>query len=265
MAATGLVFDEAAARGLEKMYSTPDVVGQRARFLQLVAPKPGERILDVGMGPGFLAYDLAPVVGDGGLVAGVDGSEAMVVIARERCAGRGPCEFDQGDATLLPYADASFDAVTSTQVYEYVVDMDKALAEVHRVLRPGGRVFILDTDWDSVVWNTSNPARMRRVMDAWDGHLHDPHLPAKLPDLLARAGFALTHVEVIPIVNASLHHHCYSHGILAGIAGFAMARGGIPADEAKAWAAEQHELAARGAYFFSVNRYVFGAISKIRA
>ena len=94
MASGGLVFDEAAARGLEKMYSTPDVVGQRARFLQLVAPKPGERILDVGMGPGFLAYDLAPVVGDGGLVAGVDGSEAMVAIARERCTGRGPCEFE---------------------------------------------------------------------------------------------------------------------------------------------------------------------------
>ncbi len=88
--------------------------------------------------------------------------------------------------------------------------------------------------------------------------------PPSFPHLLARAGFALTHVEVIPIVNASLHPHCYSHGILGGIAGFASARGGIPADEAEAWAAEQFELAARGEYFFSINRYVFGAISRNR-
>ena len=258
-AGKGLVFDAAAARGIEKMYVTPDVVAQRARFTQLLAPKPGEYLLDVGMGPGFLTYDLAPVVGERGLVAGIDSSEVMVELARKRCEGRGPCEFKLGDATQLPFGDANFDAVTSTQVYEYVADMEKALAEVRRVLRPGGRVFILDTDWDSVVWNTADPARMRRVMDAWDDHLHDAHLPAKLPTLLARAGFALTHVEVIPIVNAALHPHCYSHGILGAIANFVPEHRGVTKEEAKAWAAELRELGARGEYFFSINRYAFGA------
>jgi SAM-dependent methyltransferase len=255
-----LAFDAATARGIERMYVTPDVVGQRARFLQLLAPKPGERILDVGMGPGFLTHDLAPIVGERGLVAGVDSSPVMIDLAARRCEGRGPCEFKLGDATALPFTDASFDAVTSTQVYEYVADMPRALAEVRRVLRPGGRVFILDTDWDSVVWNTADPARMRRVLDAWDEHLHDPHLPARLGPLLARAGFAVTHVEVIPIVNATLHPHCYSHGILAAIAAFAAGRRGVSEAEAKAWAAELRELGARGEYFFSLNRYAFGAI-----
>jgi SAM-dependent methyltransferase len=256
----GVTFDEAAARGIEKLYTTPDVVGQRARFLQLVAAKPGERLLDVGMGPGFLAYDLAPIVGESGLVAGADSSQVMVELARKRCEGRGPCDFRLGDATALPYEDARFDAVVSMQVYEYVADMQQALAEVRRVLRPGGRVFILDTDWDSVVWNTADPARMRRVLDAWDEHLHDPHLPAKLPGLLARAGFALTHVEVIPIVNASLHPNGYSHAMVSGIASFVRGRRGIGVDEASAWAEEQGALGARGEYFFSLNRYAFGAV-----
>jgi ubiquinone/menaquinone biosynthesis C-methylase UbiE len=259
---TMINFDENAARGIERMYSTPDVVGQRARFVQLVAPKPGEYLLDVGMGPGFLTYDLAPMVGERGLVAGVDSSAVMVDIARKRCEGRGPCEFKLGDATELPFGDANFDAVTSAQVYEYVADMPRALAEVRRVLRPNGRVFILDTDWDSVVWNTAEPARMRRVMDAWDEHLHDAHLPAKLPALLERAGFGVTHVEVIPIINAALHPHCYSHGILAAIAGFVAGRRGVTADEAKAWAAELRTLGQRGEYFFSINRYAFGAVKR---
>lgn len=257
-----LTFDAAAARSIEKMYVTPDVTLQRARFVQLLAPKPGERILDVGMGPGFLTYDLAPIVGERGLVAGVDSSPVMVELATKRCEGRGPCEFRLGDATALPFADASFDAVVSTQVYEYVPDLAGALAELRRVLRPGGRVFILDTDWDSVVWNTADPARMRRVLDAWDEHLHDPHLPAKLGPLLARAGLTVTHVEVIPILNPALHAHCYSHGILAAIASFAAGRRGVDEAEARAWAAELRELGARGEYFFSVNRYAFGAIAR---
>ena len=256
----GLTFDAAAARRIERIYSTPDVAGQRARFLQLLAPRPGERILDVGIGPGFLTYDLLPIVGNDGLVAGVDFSPVMVELAKQRCAGRGPLDFQVADATALPFADASFDAVTSCQVYEYVPDLEKALAEVRRVLRPGGRVFILDTDWDSVVWNTAQPERMRRVLAAWDEHLHDPHLPAKLPTLLGRAGFRTTHVDVIPILNAALHPHCFSHGILATIASFVPGHGGVTEPEAKAWAAELRELGARGEYFFSVNRYAFGAV-----
>ena len=259
---TGLTFDAAAARGIERMYVTPDVVAQRARFVQLLAPKPGEYLLDVGMGPGFLTHDLAPIVGERGLVAGVDSSAVMIDLAVKRCEGRGPCEFKLGDATQLPFGDANFDAVTSTQVYEYVADMESALAEVHRVLRPGGRVFILDTDWDSVVWSTADPARMRRVMDAWDDHLHDPHLPVKLGPLLARAGFAVTHTEVIPILNAALHPHCYSHGILGAIASFVPGRRGVTAEDAKAWASELRELGARGEYFFSINRYAFGAVKR---
>jgi ubiquinone/menaquinone biosynthesis C-methylase UbiE len=257
---SGITFDAAAARGIEKLYVTPDVVLQRARFLQLLAPRAGESILDVGTGPGFLAHDLAPIVGERGLVAGVDSSAVMIELAKQRCAGRGRCDFRLGDATALPFDEARFDAVTSTQVYEYVADIEKALGEAHRVLRPRGRVFILDTDWDSVVWNTGDPARMRRVLDAWDDHLHDPHLPAKLPALLARAGFAVTQIEVIPIVNAALHAHCYSHGILGMIASFVPGHRGVDVDEAKAWAAELRELAERGEYFFSINRYAFGAV-----
>ncbi|MCP5057137.1 MAG: methyltransferase domain-containing protein [bacterium] len=255
-----LEFDENVARALERMYMTPDVVGQRSDFLRAVALREGERALDVGVGPGLLVHDMAKIVGEKGRVAGVDASDAMVGISENRCADMPWTDYHKADATSLPFDDASFDVVTSSQVYEYVADMETALAEVHRVLRPGGRVFILDTDWDSVVWQTRDRARMRRVMDAWDGHLHDPHLPARLGALLEAAGLQVTHREAIPIVNPSLHSHCYSFGILAAIQGFVAGSGEVNSDEAQAWADELRALGESGEYFFSINRYVFGAL-----
>ena len=61
----------------------------------------------------------------------------------------------------------------------------------HRVLDFGGRLLLLDTDWDSIVWHSRAPQRMRRVLAAWDAHAADPHLPRTLPGLIRDAGFTL--------------------------------------------------------------------------
>lgn len=252
-------FDEAAARGVERIYKTPDVVAQRARFLEALALRPGERVLDVGVGPGLLAADLAAIVGERGRVAGIDQSEAMIAMSSARCAEQPWAEFRVADATELPFDGGSFDAVVSTQVYEYVPDIGRALAEVFRVLAPGGRVWILDTDWDSVVCNTSNRARHRAVLDAWEEHLHDAHLPATLARRLRDAGFRVQRQEVVPILNTSYHPHTYSSGILGMIQHFVAGRRGITKEEADAWAQDIRDLAARDDYFFSINRYLVGA------
>jgi ubiquinone/menaquinone biosynthesis C-methylase UbiE len=95
----------------------------------------------------------------------------------------------KADATALPFPDATFDAATSIQVYEYIADLSTALAELHRVLRPGGRALILDTDWDSIVWQATDPDRMRRVLAAWTQRFADPHLPRSLASQLRAVGF----------------------------------------------------------------------------
>jgi ubiquinone/menaquinone biosynthesis C-methylase UbiE len=255
-----VTFDEKFAHEIEAMYSTADVVEQRRVVLDLLEPQVGEDVLDVGCGPGFLACEIAQQVGDQGAVHGVDPSESMLATAGRRRAGEqaATLRFGVGDALGLPFPDDSFDAATATQVYEYVADMPAALAEVRRVLRLGGRLLILDTDWDSLVWHSSDPARMRRVLTAWAEHLADPHLPRRLGRLLTDAGFTVTRRHVHPMLNAGYDANSFSAGLIGLVADFVPGRVGVTEAEATAWRTDLVGLGTE--YFFSLNRYLFLAV-----
>ena len=149
-------FDEKTARRVEAVYTSPDEIEQRAFMLGALDLKPGESVLDIGPGPGFCMQENAKAVGPSGSVCGVDSSASMIALAEKRCAGLSQVRFREGDATALPIGDAEFDAALAMQVYEYVADIPAALAELYRVLRPGGRAIILDTDWSSLVWNAKD-------------------------------------------------------------------------------------------------------------
>ena len=240
-----LQFDEQQAKQVELTYMTPDVVEQRRATRALLDLQAGERVLDIGSGPGFLADEMAEEVGPDGAVHGVDPSESMLAISRRRGTR---VEYATGDALALPYDDETFDVVVATQVYEYVPDMPAALAEARRVLRSGGRLLILDTDWDAIVWHSSDRDRMMRVLEKWNDHLADPYLPRRLPALLRDAGFELATTTIIPILNLGGGTDTLSHGVLPLIADFV---------DDQEWKADL--LAMGDDYFFSLNRYVFVA------
>lgn len=101
----------------------------------------GQRVLDLATGTGEPALTIARVVGNSGRVVGTDVSEGMIHVARENAqnAGLENITFAACDAERLPFEDASFDAVTSRMGVMFFIDVARVLAEVHRVLRPGGR------------------------------------------------------------------------------------------------------------------------------
>ena len=246
---------------LERVYAAPAIVAQRARTRAALGARPGERGLDVGCGPALLACELGHEVGPAGRVVGLDESPEMLWAARARITREGltdRVEVRQGDAGRLDFPSASFDFVTVVQVYLYVADVASALAEAARVLRPGGRLAVVDTDWDSCVWLTADRERHHRVMEARLGHFTQRHLPPRLPGLLDGAGLRLAHAEAIPVLELGGGPDTFSGGLIEPTANLAI-RYGILRDEAEGWKADLLARARGGEYFFSLTRYLFVA------
>jgi arsenite methyltransferase len=255
---SGLTFTEDAARHLARVYLTPDVVAQRSETIKQLALSPGERVLDIGCGPGFLCESIAAAVGSDGAVTGTDISSDLIAL----CSARDPpklLSYAVGDATQIAEPDASFDVVVCTQVAEYVPDVDRVLAESLRVLRPGGRAVFVATDWDAVVWHSEKPQRMASIMKSWESHCAHPHLPRSLSNRFARVGFRLDGAVVFPILNLQWHDDTYSKGLSGLIRDFVGRKNELPPQDPKEWYDEFAGLSAAGEYFFSTNRYIFRA------
>jgi demethylmenaquinone methyltransferase/2-methoxy-6-polyprenyl-1,4-benzoquinol methylase len=127
----------------------------RRAMVDAVGPEPGQRILDVATGTGMVAGALAQ---RGAVVTALDQSEAMLAVARAR--NHAGVTFIRGEAEHLPFPDASFDALTFTYLLRYVDEPAATLAELARVVKPQGRIGMVE------FWVPGNPV-LRRL---W--HVH---------------------------------------------------------------------------------------------
>lgn len=254
---TVLQVDERMARLIEAIYETHDSEQRRQTLLHALAPQPGERVLDIGAGPGFVANAIAAVVGPTGSVLGIDISEPMVQLARKRCAAKSWVELKSGNANQLPVPDSAFDIAISVQVYEYLADVMPALTEMYRILRPGGRGAIISSDWNSLVWNARDQQRMQRILTAFAEHCAHQNLPRYLRPQLRTAGLHLTHQQIIPQFNPTYDENRYSFHLANGIRAFVPGRQGVTQEDAAAWVTDLQQVGAAGNYFFSLNQYLF--------
>lgn len=122
----------------------PHPVVTRERLRSVMAPQPGERILEIGPGTGYYTLDIAEWLGPDGRVEIFDLQQEFLDHVGGRAAKRGLENIvpTQGDATALPYEDDSMDAVVLTAVLGEIPDPGAALREVHRVLKPSGRLIV---------------------------------------------------------------------------------------------------------------------------
>ena len=249
----GLQFTDEAARQLEKLYLTRDVIAQRSETIRHLSLSADERVLDIGCGPGFLCESMGEIVGRKVAVVGIDISADLIA----RCNGRktsAHLSHEVGDATKIDQPNASFDVVVCTQVAEYVADVDRVLTEVFRVLKPNCRTVFVATDWDALVWFSDDPKRMSAVMKSWEAHCAHPRLPRSMAFRLVNAGFRLDGAAVFPILNLQ-----YTEALAQLIRNFVGNRKDVSSDDLIAWHAELERLGKSGRYFFSSNRYIFKA------
>jgi ubiquinone/menaquinone biosynthesis C-methylase UbiE len=166
----------------------------RRKTIALARMQPGERALDVGCGTGTLALEVARLVGRTGHVAGVDPGAGQIVRARAKAARRHlPIDFQIGVIEQLPFPDQSFDVVFSTLMMHHLPAPLKrqGLAEIARVLKPGGRLVI--ADFAHKKERTGQAARFH----AGGSRLQD------LTALVKEAGFEQVETEEVPPLSFS--------------------------------------------------------------
>ena len=218
---------ELASR-LEERGRVEDEVAARAAYLDLLKIGPGERVLEVGCGSGVVLRDVARRVAPHGVAVGLDPSPALLEIARGLAdqAGCSECiELRAGDARALPFGSAEFDAALAVTSLAHIPEGRRAIPELVRVVRPGGRVGIFERDPDSYIISHPDRALTRRIVAAQSDHgSADSWLARSLPRLLAEAGLqglrvrAFTSVETDPTGFYSTRAERYADAALqAGV------------------------------------------------
>ncbi|HUF86403.1 MAG TPA: methyltransferase domain-containing protein, partial [Thermohalobaculum sp.] len=195
----------------QRLAACREMAARRNAVLQELEPRRGQRILEVGCGAGLLLRDIGLAVGPHGLAAGVDLSPDQIAAAERACAGVPAVKPMVGDVAMLGYPDGVFDAAVAVQVLEYIEDVPGTLAGLRRVLKPGGRFLCLATNWDSAFWHGPPEALTAEITGAWGGHAPWPNLPARLPPMLARAGFGNIRWLPVPVVNPTLHENTFAY------------------------------------------------------
>lgn len=251
-----LEFDAATTRLLDSVYQGADVTRRRRGSFDALRPAPGDTIADVGCGNGLLTAELARAVGPTGRVLGIDPSEAMRSSAKNRCHEYDWVQIMEGEAGQLPVEDASLDKAVSVQVYEYLGDIAAAVAEAHRCLRTAGLLVVGDIHFDSLVWYSEDPARMDRMIKAWDEHFVGRDVPARLPPILRDAGYTVESITPVTICDNELRPDGLANMMITLMKRFAESNKLVPDQEAREWADEQRSLAARGRFFFSLTHFV---------
>jgi ubiquinone/menaquinone biosynthesis C-methylase UbiE len=171
---------------------------------QLLIPAeigPGHHVLDIGAGPGFFALGISSLVGTAGEVHGVDINERFVRDANVRAKDQPNVTFHHVSNHELPFPDASFDRVICKNVLEYVPDLHASLTEVSRVLRPGGKVHVIDSDWGFVVVEPWGRETVARFFQAAAPAFNEPCIGRKAPAKLAASGFLDIQVQLLGHVD----------------------------------------------------------------
>ncbi len=247
---TTMSYDDDMGRIQRTLSQCHDLVMRRTRVIQELNLRSGLSVLEVGCGGGFYAAESARSVGSSGRVCAIDLSADQIAAATERCAEFPWVELTVGTVTEMPYEDGQFDVVYGTQVIEYVAELDEALHEICRVLRPGGRVVILATNWRSVVWHSNKPERMAEILEAWDTHSPYPYLPSILPARLRQAGIETLYQTPVPIINLSYNENAFSYWAARLMRHFLIGKNLIDEAVLNLWIDEFDELEKQGAYAF---------------
>jgi 2-amino-4-hydroxy-6-hydroxymethyldihydropteridine diphosphokinase len=243
---------------LEQRSRFPDTVVIDQALCNVLAPKPGERLLEVGSGTGVLCRLIAPRLLPGGSITGMDISPEFARHAQRYAAEAGLADaitFETGNAESLPYTDGAFDGSFASRMLLHAIDPELIVHQLARVVRPGGRVVLMDWDFETVAVDHPDRALTRLILH-WrtDNHGGDNWSGRQLWRRIVQAG--LTNLEVTPVVTVARTEQDGLTQSLWRAAEVARNGGGISAKEHDAWIDKLKQRLVEGTFFASIVYFI---------
>ena len=249
------------ARYLELSTRLLDVMKRTS--IEMLKLQPGASVLDVGCGLGHDAETILAMVGPAGRVVGIDAGQKLIEKAVERTQAISPRpDFRVGDALALEFADNTFDACRTDRVLQHLHDPTRAVSEMVRVTRPGGRVAVLEPDWHTMtiaggdIVVAQKVARHRAFVRSSQGDIG-----RRVVQLLMDAGCDDMNLDAkvlllrdLDIADFVLHIRSTLESVITV--------GEIAEDEGELWWKAVQELDAQGRFFASVNGVICGGTAR---
>ena len=190
---------------LDAQEQQPAVRRLRDWAFEALAPQPGESVVDVGAGTGTELRRLAEAVAPDGRAVGIEPNPGLREEASRRAALNGSAAtLMDGDAADLPFADGAVHVLRCERVFQHLSDPQAAAHEFARVLAPGGRVAVLDSDWGTAISHPGDHALVRRYTEANWRRMPNPFAARHLPNQLRAAGLLVDTTSGRP--HSSCHH-----------------------------------------------------------
>jgi ubiquinone/menaquinone biosynthesis C-methylase UbiE len=237
---------------LDRVDALPETAARRRRSYDRLALRPGMTVADVGCGAGTAAREMSAMVDPGGHVHGFDFSERFIAVARSRAADAGTkVDFQVSDATALPLPDASLDAYRAERLYMHLKQPEAALTEAFRVLRPGGRLVIIDQDWDTLLFD-GDLAATRAVTRAFADSMVNGTIARRMRPLLRQAGFR--DIAIAPETTVAPNGGAF--GWMADTVGKATLAAGLDPAMVNGWMDDQRRRIAEDRFLYVSTLFV---------
>jgi ubiquinone/menaquinone biosynthesis C-methylase UbiE len=180
----------------------------------------------------------------------------MVAEAGRRAVAAGvPVEFRAARAEALPFADAALDGYRAERLYQHLANPLAALAEARRCLAPGGRIVLVDQDWDAFLLDAEDVATSRDVHRAFTDSLVGGTVGRQFRRLLIQAGFAHVRVEI----DAVASDDAVAYGFIVDLLDRAARAAGLESAKVDTWSADQRQRLADGRFFMLMTHFVASA------
>lgn len=252
---------EAAAEAIHKLDSlghTAAETAARKHYLDILDPRPGERVLDVGGGTGLATIEIARRIAPAGKVIALDPSPPLLEVAKASAAAAGLADVVEcrvGDARDMPLADGTFDRGFCHWVLLHVSPPEGIVGEMRRVVRRGGRVVCVELDWETPVVYPGEPEVTRRIFDFCNARHLEQYMGRRLPAIARSCGLADVRVEPTVLFDEAADGRQWLDFLRSRVE-LALAGNAVSAAAGAAWTRDIESAAAERRYLFAVPQFV---------